>query len=275
MSMFHDAAAYYVGLGWQVIPLAPGFKVPAIKGGRGFKDASDDASVIDKWAVNFPSANIGIATGIMSGIVVVDIDPRNGGTASMTALAGRGFVLPQCPEAQTGNGGLHLYFSYDPRIKASKDRLGAGIDIKTDGGYVVAAPSVIAASAQGSGGTYRWNRKPEDVGLPNVPQWLLEMLTPKVRMLPRFEPVSTAEGAARSLEGIAKRLAGAGQGERNNVLNWGAYAAAKLVQRGQLGSSAVTSRLIQAGLSAGLPLPEVQATIASAFRAVLSDRSGQ
>jgi hypothetical protein len=177
-------------------------------------------------------------------------------------------VFPPCPEARTGNNGLHLFLAYDPRIKASKDKLGKGIDLKTDGGYVVAAPSTIKPSEQGPGGTYRWVKAPDNIRLPAPPHWMFQLLAPKPRPIQRFEPRQTTEAAARSLEGIAQRLARAAKGERNNVLNWGAYQGAQLVKQGRIGTSMVTSRLTQAALHAGLPLGEVQATIASAFTAV-------
>jgi Bifunctional DNA primase/polymerase, N-terminal len=278
MSLFADAAAYYVGLGWKVFPLAAGRKLPALpaaKGGQGFKDATDDAAVIDAMARRFPNANIGIATGATSGFLVVDIDPRNGGADTIARLAGSGRVFPpDCPEARTGNGGRHLFFAFDPAIKTSKNRLGIGIDIKSDGGYVVGAPSVIAASEQGPGGQYRWVRKPS-LHLPRLPAWAVARLTKTERRpLPKFEPIATAEGAQRSLEGMARRLASAPTGHRNDLLNWCAYTAGNLVRQGRIGASVVSSRLTQAALAAGLTLPEVQATIASGLRGAL-DRGGR
>lgn len=274
MTMFTDAAAFYVGLGWQVFPLAGGSKLPAIKGGHGFKDATDAADTIAQWGREFPTANIGIATGAPSGILVVDIDPRNGGTASIAALAGKGMLFPDCPEARTGNGGRHLFFALHPAIRPSKDRLGKGIDIKATGGYVVGAPSVIAASDQGPGGQYRWVRRPASSALPRLPQWAVERLAPKPRPAPKFEPMATAEAAERSLEGMARALASASQGHRNNLLNWAAYHAGDLVRQGKIGAGAVSSRLTQAALAAGLTLPEVQATIASGLRGAL-EHGGQ
>lgn len=276
MTMFSDAAAFYVGLGWMVFPLAEGSKIPAVKGGKGFKDASDDFATIAAWAREFPKANIGIATGAGAGIIVIDVDPRNGGSASIAALAGKGFLFPGCPEARTGNGGRHLFFAYRPGIKASKDRLGKGIDVKSTGGYVVGAPSVIAPSQQGPGGQYRWVRKPTGVILPELPSWGIARLTPpKPRNLPKFEPAATAEGAERSLEGMARRLAGASVGHRNNLLNWAAFRAGDLVRQGKLGPGAVSTRLTQAALAAGLALPEVQATIASGLRGALENGGGR
>lgn len=264
--MFLDAAAFYVGVGFKVFPLAAGSKLPAIKGGHGFKDATDDVAQIDAWAKAYPNANIAIATGEPSGIVVIDIDPRNGGMESVTKLAGRGLTFPSCPEARTGNGGLHLFFALPKRLKSSKNRLGPGIDVKSTGGYVVAAPSVIAASDQGPGGTYKWVVAPSPKYLPELPSWALAMLIPRADPLPKFEPRISEEGAERSLEGIAKKVAGAPEGERNNVLNWGAYHAGELIAQGKIGPSKVVQRLTQAALASGLPLAEVQATVMSGLK---------
>jgi len=274
--MFEDAAALYVGLGWEVFPLAAGSKLPAIKGGHGFKDATDDADQIRQWAKAFPNANIAIATGKPSGIVVVDIDPRNGGADSVSRLAGRGFLFPDCPQAKTGNNGRHLFFALPSAgLRPSKDRLGRGIDIKSTGGYVVAAPSWIAPSEQGKGGRYEWVRSPQEVAPPPVPQWVLKAVQPKRVALPTFEPRVSAEGAQRKLEGMAKRLATAGEGERNNILNWSSFQAGVLVRQGRIGSSLVSSRLTQAALAAGLTLTEVQATIASAMRGAFEKGGSQ
>lgn len=262
---FVDSSAFYVSLGWKIFPLAPGLKVPQAKGEGGFKSATDDGRVIAAWERKYPHANVGIATGVPSGILVIDIDPRNGGDETIARLAGNGFVFPRCPEAKTGNGGRHLIFAYDERIRTSKDRLGKGIDVKADGGYIVGAPSHIAASDQGKGGFYRWIVEPQ-IGLPRLPVWALTRLMPREAPTPKFERVATSTDAARSLEGLAKSVASAGKGSRNNILNWAAYQAGQHVRAGRLPASVVSSRLTQAGLSAGLDLKDIQATIASGLR---------
>jgi len=203
MSPFEEGAPYYVGLGWQVFPLAEGSKIPAIpasKGGRGFKDATDDADEISRFAKEWPRSNIGIATGAVSGIVVIDIDLRNGGTRSLADLAGRGFVFPATAEARSGNGGRHFIYAHQAGVKGSKNRLGMGIDVKSDGGYIVGAPSVIARSDQGSGGQYRWVVAPRLL-LPCLPKWAVDRLKPAPKPLTRFEPNISSERAERSLNG--------------------------------------------------------------------------
>lgn len=266
---FVEAADLYVSLGFKIFPLGHGSKLPAIKGGKGFKDASDDPQIIDAWARRYPKCNIAISTGEPSGIVVIDVDPRNGGFASISKLAGSGNLFPACPTAKTGNGGRHMYFRLPDGLKSSKDRLGPGIDVKSTGGYVVAAPSWIAPTEAGPGGTYRWFVSPETTAIPPLPRWAVEKLMPKARSVPRFEPMQTSEMAQRSLEGMARRIANSRQGERNSLLNWAAFQAGKLVREGKLPSALVESRLSAAALSVGLQFPEVQRTIQSGFTGAL------
>lgn len=143
--------------------------------------------------------------------------------------------------------------------------MGAGIDVKADGGYVVAAPSVIAPSSQGPGGVYRWLVAPTELELPRLPTWLVTKFKPP--KAPQFErAVRTSTEAALSLERLSQRVASAAVGERNNMLNWAAYQAGILVQQGRLSPAIVTSRLTQAALSAGLDLRATHSTIRSGLK---------
>ena len=93
-------------------------------------------------AGSIPHANIGIATGKVSGFLVVDLDPRSGSSETLAQLAKAGKVFGDTVEAVSPRDGRHLYFAYDPRVTISKaNALGPGIDVKTDGGYIVAPPS--------------------------------------------------------------------------------------------------------------------------------------
>jgi hypothetical protein len=258
--MFAEAARFYISLGWKVFPLVQRGKVPTIKGG--YQIATDDPAIIAAWARQFPHANIAIATGKVSGIIVIDIDKRNGGFATLAKLAGVGFVFPLCPEAKTGNGGRHLFFAYRGNIESGKNKLGPGIDVQSDKRYIVGVPSWIGESDQGPGGSYEWLNKPTSTP-PALPYWVVEKLKPKPIARPQFEPRMTHEMAERSLEGMARRLAGASAGSRNELLNWCAFHAGQLVRERKIGSSVVEARLTQAALAAGLPLPEIRKTIQS------------
>lgn len=120
---------------------------------RGLKEASRDMDKIEEWfGVNAPESNIGIATGEISGITVIDIDigPGKFGAESW-AEAIKDHGEPQTLMAQTGSGGMHLFFQYNSALKTASNVLGKGVDCRNDGGFVVAAPS-----RHRSGGVYEW-----------------------------------------------------------------------------------------------------------------------
>ena len=143
--MILDRALAYVELGWAVFPLVPNTKRPLTK--NGFKDASKSVYLVKKWWTDNPDANIGIATGQVSGIVVVDLDVKNDakGMESYQTLSGMSPTLM----AETPSGGWHFYYAAAGPLRCRNGLL-PGIDIKADGGYVVAPGSLI------DGKPYEW-----------------------------------------------------------------------------------------------------------------------
>jgi hypothetical protein len=163
-----NAALEYIGRGWPVLPLynvsvdgictcwrrhqcpTPG-KHPRLD--TGVKGASADEATIRRWFERqWPDrCNFGIATGRISGLVVVDVDPKHYGFATLTALENDLGPLPtDTPRVRTGSGGLHIYLAYPDdglAIRNSAGALGPGIDMRADGGYVVAPPSVTDKGA--------------------------------------------------------------------------------------------------------------------------------
>ena len=106
---------------------------------RGVKDATADPAAIEAWWKRWPDANVGLAMGGASGLVVLDVDPRNGGEAGLAELAGAGIPLATLT-VETGRG-RHLYFG-SPGMGIRSRKLGSGIDLQADGTYVVAPPSL-------------------------------------------------------------------------------------------------------------------------------------
>lgn len=151
-----EAALSYAARGWYVLPLRGGTKVPATRNGK--LDASRDPVVVAGWFDEGSSYGVGILTGTKSGIIVVDIDPRNGGDASFAALEAQYGALPATLEAKTGGGGRHLIYALPPGTVGLHDRPNVGgfkgTDIKADG-YIVGAPS-----GHPSGGSYEWINDP-------------------------------------------------------------------------------------------------------------------
>ncbi|MCI0617493.1 bifunctional DNA primase/polymerase, partial [bacterium] len=111
---------------------------------NGVKGATVAENTIRRWWTHYPSANVSIATGRISGIVVVDVDARNGGLESLKLLEGEhgeDFRETYTIYTGSGDGSLHLYYHYPPGRFASIDNFLPGIEIKSDGKKVVAPPS--------------------------------------------------------------------------------------------------------------------------------------
>lgn len=162
--------------GFRLLPVSnpnsggrsPG-KRPLIMGWQ--TSATTNADQIRAWFSKWPNANLGIATGAGSCIVVLDVDPKNGGLESFTQLA-QEIDLPPTLTAKTGSGGYHYYFQYpvSATIHNSAGRLGHGLDIRAEGGFVVAPPSLHA-----SGQRYEWS---SNLPIADAPQ-LIERLQRK------------------------------------------------------------------------------------------------
>ena len=178
MVSHQSKALAYAGRGWSVLPLyemapsgcscgSPSCKSPG-KHPRlphGLRDASRDPADIRVWFNRWPTSNIGVCTGSTSGFWVLDIDPRNGGDDSLEDLILEHGELPETLMAHTGGGGRHFFFKI-PEGGIRCGKLADGIDVKGEGGYIVAPPSDHA-----SGGVYRWHFP--DAEILDAPDWLL------------------------------------------------------------------------------------------------------
>jgi hypothetical protein len=140
---------------------------------HGFLDATTDLVQVSEWWDQWPKANIGIPTGAASGLLVVDMDPRNGGDDSLESLILEHGRFPDTAEQATGGGGRHIAFQFSGGTVPKA--LAPGIDLKADGGYIVVAPSRHA-----SGNRYQWDGIQGAKALLNpatVPAWLLRFLS--------------------------------------------------------------------------------------------------
>jgi Bifunctional DNA primase/polymerase, N-terminal len=258
------ALPYAERLGWKVLLLAPGRKLPFLskaKGGIGVHDATSKPDQIRAWGRICPNGNIAVACGEASGIIVVDVDPRHGGDASLVTLAAKGRVLPTGPRQRTGNRGWHHLFKADPRIRNSVGRLGPGLDVKSTGGSAVVAPSWIGKSESGPGGPYLWEVSPFDHPVPRMPLWMEQMLCP-----PPPKPEFAAEIKSDDLKPLLHFVAASCRGQRNNRLHWAASRAAEMAARRQISAQSAGHRLVAAAAACGYVGPEVVNTIDSAFR---------
>lgn len=214
--IFRDFAHRYAAMGWAVFPQAPGEKVPAIKGGGGFKGATTDRDIIERWSEEYAACNIGIATGKVSGIIAIDFDPRAGCMDTLDKLRRQDKRFPETVTSVTPRGGRHQLYAYDPRVNVSgSNKLGPGIDLKTDGGCITVAPSVW----NGNGYAYRWQIAPRGPNLPALPDWVIQALAPapKLRRPPavKIEP-GNSEGYRRQalsdLQEVVNRISGLNDG---------------------------------------------------------------
>src|SRR5574341_875719 len=167
------AAVQYIARAWWVLPIQPMGKAPLGRlVPRGFLNATTDPQTLQTWWRAEPRANVGIRTGAISGLVVLDIDPRNGGEQSLRSFEQQCGKLPETLEALTGGGGRHVFFVHPGGHLPSKPIL-PGVDLKADGGYVVAPPS-----RHPSGRFYEWkpDAGPELQALAPLPHGLLEFV---------------------------------------------------------------------------------------------------
>lgn len=165
------AALDYAARGLAVMPVGHN-KIPLIKNWT--NEATKDPDKIKAWWKQYPAANVGIVTGHLSGVFVLDIDPKNGGAQSFDDLIRTHGQLPDTVQAITGGGGKHFYFKI-PHGQTIPTRAGIvpGVDIRGEGGQVVAPPSVHP-----SGKLYEWepDSSPELVFIADAPAWLLGLL---------------------------------------------------------------------------------------------------
>ena len=142
---------------------------------HGVKDATRDESTIRRWWREYPKANVGVATGKVSDLIVLDVDPRHGGLESLQQFEDENGPLPEVPVVRTGGGGFHFHFKYLPGL-GNKTGLLPGLDVKSDRGYVV-----YPGSIHKSGKRYRWlyGGAPRKVSTAPFPAALLKLNRPR------------------------------------------------------------------------------------------------
>jgi hypothetical protein len=191
MNALDAALAVYLSLGWRLLPCQPCAKRPITA--RGFKDATADPARVAAWRRCWPSANWAVATGAVSGVVIIDIDAHHGGPQALAALEARLGPLPAGPRVRTPHGGSHHFFAYptDGRpVPCSAGRLGPGVDVRGDGGYALLPPSRVRRH-DGSVGTYRWEAPlpPGRGPLPALPPaWLAVLRATSAAVATHSEP---------------------------------------------------------------------------------------
>ena len=265
-----DAASAYARRGWPVFPChtvqagactclhdvcgSPG-KHPLVR--NGLHDATTDLQTIRTWWGSWPRANIAIRTGQPAGLVVLDIDPDHGGQTTLDRIVDEHGPLPPARMIRTGSGGLHLYFAHPghPVPNDAGRRLGPGIDIRGDGGYVIAPPS-----RHRSGDRYRLTARGGEI--PHLPGWMIQALQPEPRPDPRpARRIAHRDAwAEAALTGELDRLRQAPAGARNDTLNRVAFRIGQIIGAGRLTEADAASALTATGQAIGLSQREADRT---------------
>jgi hypothetical protein len=284
-----QAALAYAQRGWQVLPLWwPGPAGQCACGRpdcdsvgkhpvhrlvpRGLLDASSHPATVATWWRRLPQANVGIRTGAESALVVLDVDGA-AGRASLRDLVASHALFQAC-WARTGGGGWHAYFAHPGgTVPSSAGRLGARLDVRGEGGYVVAPPS-----RHWSGRRYRWIFQPDGSApptaspLPPLPSWLLELALPSPPSGSRPSSLCLRTGdatayAQAALSSETDDVEHALPGRRNDTLNRAAFRVGQLVGAGLLDEGMATTALVDAGLAAGPGERKIRSTVERGIRA--------
>lgn len=181
-----SSARDFAQMGWRVFPLKPRDKIPTVK----WADVAttEDNMIIGWWEFE-PNANVGIMCGEKSGITVLDVDKSHGGYESLADLCLKHGKLPNTPIVKTGTGGEHIFFKYAKGTRNSAGKLGKGLDLRSEGGYVVGASSIHP-----NGNQYEWVIHPSEVELADMPEWMIEALREPEKPQPTNTEAEVIEG---------------------------------------------------------------------------------
>jgi hypothetical protein len=259
------AALRLAEMEWFVLALQKEGKAPAIP--RGAKNATRDPVQIDRWWRR-GGFNLGVATGARSGITVIDIDSSDTADMLVRAAAEHG-GLPRTVASRTPRG-FHLYFGYVPGIRNRVRVPQLNVDVRNDGGYVVAPPSRLSISDR-----YSWVHCPWTTDVASMPEWLRALL--RDAEPPCSAPIQSHSigGAMRygrsALRSEARQLSQAPVGMRNHALNVSVFRMGSLMGPCGLSEAEIASQLMDACAANGLTrddgLPAVKRTLAGGLRA--------
>ncbi|WP_455208876.1 bifunctional DNA primase/polymerase [Kaarinaea lacus] len=197
------AALQYAKYHWSVIPIRAYEKRPLIKW-QEYQQRRASEDEINEWYQQWTNANVGIVTGKVSGIVVLDIDPQHGGDKSLADWEKQHGPLPRTVEVKTGGGGRHLYFQHPGGTVHNKIGIAPGVDLRGDGGCIVAPPSTHP-----SGNAYLWlkGHEPGEIPVAELPTWLRNIISGK------------GESSGHSIQYWQQLVrTGVIKGERNNTI---------------------------------------------------------
>ena len=244
---FFDNAMFYTEHNIKVFPVKRQDKKPLCA--NGFKAATTDKVVLQEWNKKFPDCNIGIPTGQINNIFVVDIDGEQGFESlnRLELIYGK----LDAPTVKTGKG-KHLYFKMPENVelKCSTSKIADHIDIRANGGYVVAPPSIHE-----NGHQYTWENFALNQDFPEAPTWLISLMT-------------NTEKQTLPVSGVLEEISNAPQGQRNDTLYKRSISLIGRAMRKNLNMAEIKENIINAGMLSGLSKEEATKTFDNALKFV-------
>lgn len=223
-----EAALAYQRAGWSVVPATIEDK-RALVAWRQWQRVTAGPEQLASWARRWPRANWALITGRLSGVVVVDIDPRHRGDHGLAELEQRHGDLPWTCVVETPSG-WHVYLRHPGGpIANSASKIGLGVDIRGDGGLALLPPS------RRPDGTYRWALGGPSTVPPMPASWAGVLRPTPRRATPSTRKPPGADippDTSRRLAGILAALQRAPEGQRNNCLYWCGRRLAEMVDQG-------------------------------------------
>lgn len=242
----------YIALGYPVLPLRPGSKLPLPA--NGLKGATLEAERLARWLRAYPSANLGILP--LASVLVLDFDDPG----AFFALEKAHPEFAKAPLAATGGGGFHLWLNVPENLPlAARVQVLPGVDLRGLGrAYLVAPPSTHPKT----GKSYVWERPlVPPSALPACPKNLLGRLLPQAPSRPTPVPAGPAAPSAGLLAWAVRAVASAPEGQRHQTLLARARTLGGWVHAG-LDEAEALEALARAGIDAGLPEAEARRTAA-------------
>ncbi|MFD3405250.1 bifunctional DNA primase/polymerase [Kribbella sp. NPDC058693] len=234
---------------------------------HGFYAATTDAERIAAIVAAVPRGQLALRTGVLSGLVVVDVDPAHGGGASLAELVALGLV-PRTLWVRTGSGGVHLYYRHPGREIGSRPMPNrAGIDVKADGGYVVIPPSIHHRTHQ----PYRWGDVlAEPVEMPPA---LIDACLPPApaeSVTRPAVPIQTTRARGISnpqslLTSTLNAVRNAPEGKRRTTLYGAARGVARMVAAGAISHADAIAALTDVGQQVDQTARDIRAAITGGF----------
>ena len=245
-----DYARIYVDNGWKVFVLSPG-KMPLANCDEcaqpGYHDTAEEKEACECWTCHgfyaatddlerigaildqYPGGMLAIRTGAVSNLVVIDVDPPEG-LDTLRRMQDHG-VIRETAAVRTGSGGGHLYYQHPGgKVLSGAGKAGPKVDVKADGGYVVAPPSVHPRTGQPYKWKWNWPTAPRDHLHPRLLAHIQPPEQPRRPITPRaFDHVSHTR-----LRGLVDTVLNAQKNYRNDKLHWAACKAGEMVAAGEI-----------------------------------------